>query len=336
MPEKYLPKLYGILRVFIFTIPAIVIIFGAYLILFPVESFSFFFNQPEISKFSFEKNDSRNEISFGASPTFNHRYIEVSADLKKNQNGCFENPPKVILEKTYKAFLFPESESIKNKDELKQLLFSNNKTQYPNGSLLHFKPTDEVYVVANGEKILFPGPEIFRAFGYSFENLVDVDKSTLDQFPNASPPFFSWVIPHPDGTIFQAYPSRKLFFTTGGKKREIENSDDLSDLWPEYFTIAVSDVKPENQISCFPLANDIEDGKIFCRFDRKKLSSDLGGYYNFTLQYPPECPVANVQIERGEIRLIPEKSFATIKDSLRKIFASIVNRYYLKQASPNP
>lgn len=252
MNPNWIERIYKISRIVIFAIPVFVISTGIYLILFPIESFGYSANQPGNSNFELEKNEPRNEISFGVFPTLNHQYIDLKIDLGKIENDCLENPPEIIFEKTYQAFLYPGGEPIKSKGELKEYLFRDNKSQYPNGSLLHLKPTDEVYLVTDGKKILFPGPEIFRAFGYSFENLTDVEKSSLDQFPDANMRVFLWTHPHPNGTLFQSFPSHKIYLVADEKKHEIENPENLSDLWPHYFTIPVDDIDPKNQLACSP------------------------------------------------------------------------------------
>jgi len=325
-------KLYRFLRILIYLMPAVVISYGVFLILFPIEDFQYSSIQPDLSKFEITKDEKKNESTFGVFPTLNYQYIDLNVSLKELQNNsCFLEPTQIVLEKTYRAFLYPEAEPIRSPEELKEYIFRNNKSQYPNGSLLHLKPTDEVYLISDGKKILFPGPEIFRAFGYSFDNLVDVGKPALDQFPNADNRVFLWTHPHPDGTIFQAYPSHKIFLVADGKKREIENPKILGDAWPKYFTILVSDPDAKNQLACSVSSKEMKDGKIACLFDRRQLSSSLGGYYNFTMIFPQECLINNIGFDNAQIQLIPEKSFATVKDSLRRIFASIINRYYLKQ-----
>ncbi|MDD5489952.1 MAG: hypothetical protein PHP25_04720 [Candidatus Moranbacteria bacterium] len=331
MTSASLEKIYKIVRIIIFAVPVFTILLGMYLILFPVESFGYSASQPENSKFEIAKNESQNKISFGVFPTLNHQYIDLSIDFGKIGSSSAEKPTQITIEKTYQAFLYPDGEPIKDKGELRDLLFRDNKSPYPNGSLLHLKPTDEVYLLTDGKKILFPGPEIFRAFGYNFDNLAEVEKSTLDQFPNADDRVFLWTHPHPNGTLFQAYPSHKIYLVVDGKKREIENVQDLSNLWPNYFTIPVDDAEKNNQFVCPPDAQQTKNGKVFCRFDRQKMPSSLGGYYNFALKYPDSCPIAGVNIEKASIRLVTGKTFATVKDSFRSIFASVLNRYFLKQ-----
>lgn len=332
MNQDSLEKIYKILRIIIFAIPALVILLGMYLVLFPIENFKYFRGQPEISKFEIEKKESSNEINFGIFPTLNHQNIFLKISLDDvEEKRCLENPPQIAVEKTYRAFLYPDGEPIKDPGDLKGYLFRENRSQYPNGSLLHLKPTDEVFLLSDGKKTLFPGPEIFRSFGYSFDNITDVEKSSLDQFPNADNRIFLWTQPHPNGTIFEAYPSHKLYLIAHGKKHEIENAENLSELWPKHFTIPVSDADPKNQLVCVPETQAARSGKIACLFNRQNLASSLGGYYNFTLKYPASCPASGVSFEKASIVLASEKSFATIKDSFRKIFASIVNRYFLKQ-----
>src|SRR3989339_50121 len=169
MKPDSLEKIYKILRIIVFAIPIFVILLGMYLILFPIENFKYYRSQPEISKFEIEKKEPSNEISFGIFPTLNHQNVSLKIDLDEAKNNCLENPPEITLEKTYRAFLYTEGKQINDKDSLREYLFRENKSQYPNGSLLHLKPTDEVFLLSDGRKILFPGPEIFRAFGYSFD-----------------------------------------------------------------------------------------------------------------------------------------------------------------------
>lgn len=331
MQPSSIKKIYKWTRIVIFAVPVFTILTGMYLILFPIESFGYSSGQPENSKFEISKNDAKHEISFGVFPTLNHQYIDLSVNFEKIGTSCAEKPFEITIEKTYQAFLFPDGEPIGDKQSLREYLFRDNKSKYPNGSLLPLKPTDEVYLLSGGKKIIFPGPEIFRAFGYNFDNLAEVEKSALDQFPDADNRVFLWTRPHPDGTLFQAYPSHRIFIVADGKKHEVKDTGDLSELWHEYFTVPVNDATEGNQLTCSPDFEELGDGKIACRFDRQLMPSSLGGYYHFTVKYPDECRQTDVNIEKAGVRLVSGKSFATVKDSFRKIFASIVNRYFLKQ-----
>lgn len=321
-------KIYKILRVFIYAIPAVSIVAGLYLILFPVEDFKYYSAQPKISKFEPAKSADGNEISFGVFPLRKHRYADLEINFKKaSVASCQKNPPTVTLEKTYQAFLFPEGPAISSAEELKNLLYENNSTRYPNGTLLHLKPTDEVFVISEGKRILFPGPEIFFAFGYSFDNLIDVDQATLDQYPEADPKTFLWTLPHPDGTIFEGFPSHSFYLTLGGQKRLITNEDILKEAWPEYYAIPIDDLSSENRLSCQISEKDYLKGATKCTFDTDKLPLSIGKYYLFALEYPESCKVANVHIDSARIDFIAEKSYSTVKDTIRTIFASILNRY---------
>src|SRR4030042_5810485 len=240
--EKKLETTYRVLRVLIYLIPAIAVVTGIYLILFPIETYKYVSDQPNLSKFEIEKDREENGLTFGVFPIQNHRFVDLKMEFKETEESSCTGTgkcPEISVQKSYRSFLFPDGEPIKSKEELNDFIFSANATKYPNGSLLHLKPTDEVYVVTNGKKILFPGPEIFRAFGYTFDNLGDVEKSVLHQFPNADDRVFLWSHPHPDGTIFQSFPSHKLYIVSSGKKRLIENEKFLNEIWPNFFAIAV-------------------------------------------------------------------------------------------------
>ena len=323
-----LEKLYKILRVFIYALPVIIIALGAYLVLFPSETYQFNSTNPNSAKFEIQKDNSMNDITFGIFPLMPHRYLNLNVKLKEITKGnCKNTIPAVTLNKTYQAYLLPLGDPITSGDQLRQYLFQNNSSDFPNGTLLHFKVTDQVYLLSQGQKILFPGPEIFNAFGYSFNNLTDVDQATLDQFPDSPTKVFAWSMPHPDDTIFESYPSHKLFLIANGQKHEIADEKILSGVWPKNFTIVVSDTTAENTLTCRPTGIQNGSDNINCRFDSQLFSQSFGGYYNFTLIYPQDCSVANLHVDSAGIDLESEKTLSAIKNSFRNIFTSILNRY---------
>jgi|GEM_PF-1493800 len=332
MTEDRLGIIYKILRILIYSIPAIAIIAGLYLVLFPIENFGFYSDNPNISKFEISKDDGANSLHFGVFPLRENRLIDLRMDFKSTEiKSCFEKSPEIQVEKTYQAFLFPEGDPITDEVKLKELLFLDNASKYPNGTLLHLKPTNEVFLISHGKRILFPGPEIFRAFGFSFENLVDVDKSALDQFPESDQDVLLWTQPHPDGTIFQSFPSHKLYLVADEKKHLITDKALLDNAWEGNFSVPVGDENPDNFLTCSASAEDIAEQKIDCRFDSRKIMSGFGKYYYFSVGFPEKCPVEDVHVKNAKINFIAEKSYSTIKDSLRNIFASILNRYIYRK-----
>lgn len=332
MSENRLGIIYKILRILIYSIPAIAIIAGLYLVLFPVEDYKYYSDSPNLSKFEIAKDEGINTINFGVFPIREHPLINFDMDFKNTEKkSCFENTPKIQIEKTYQAFLFPDGEPITDEDKMKEILFLDNDSKYPNGSLLHLKPTDEVFFISHGKRILFPGPEIFRAFGFSFDNLVNVDKSALDQFPEADQDVFLWNQPHPDGTIFQSFPSHKLYLISNGKKHLIADKNLLDKAWKENYSIPVGDENSDNHLTCGASMDDSDNHKISCRFDSRQFISGLGKYYYFSIQFPEKCAVSDIHVRNAKIGFIAEKSYTTVKDSLRNIFASILNRYIYRK-----
>jgi len=328
MTEEKLEKIYRKIRIAIFAIPAVVVVTGLYLILFPVDTYRFYSADPKLSKFEIEKDAGTNQLSFGVFPPRAYRYVKVAMNFKKNSSGdCKTFLPEISLSKTYRAFLYPEGDPVASEDQLREILFAGNKTSYPNGSLLHLKPTNEVFLVARGKKILFPGPEIFEAFGYSFDNLTEVSQSDIDQFPDTDQKVFLWSMAHPNGTIFQTYPSHTLYIIFDGKRHKIENQGLLDKIWPENFSIPVSDPDSQNILDC---SEKKGTDKVSCQMDTSKLSS-IGRYYHFTMAFPSECSVGNVHPDTSQIQFFSERSLATIKESLRTIAASVLSRYFYKQ-----
>lgn len=326
-----LEKIYRISRILIFLIPAIVVVAGFYLVLFPVESFRYSSDEPKISKFDIQKDNEANELSFGVFPLKKNNLFNLDMNLKKTEKqACQKNPPSVTLERTYQAFLLPTGPNIDNPDELKELLYADNPTKYPNGTMLHNTATDQVFIISHGKKILFPGPEILLAFGYNFDNMLDVDQSVLDRYPEAEGKVFLWTLPHPDGIIFQGFPSHSLFLVLNGQKRLIDDPDILEKVWPEHYSIPVNDITPDSRAECQLLETEYAEGTVSCTFDANKLPVSLGKYYLFTLKFQDPCQVANIHTDDARIDFTAEKSYVTVKDSFRTIFASILNRYILK------
>ncbi|MCX6766392.1 MAG: hypothetical protein NT170_01240 [Candidatus Moranbacteria bacterium] len=327
MTEEKLEKIYRMIRVAILFIPVIVIVIGAYLVFFPIDSYNFYPNDPKLSKFEIEKSPDANQLTFGVFPLRNFRYIDLLMSFKKSEKAsCASAAPEVSLAKTYQAFLNPTADAITSEEQLRNLLFEDNKTKFPNGSLLHLKPTNEVFLITHGKKILFPGPEILLAFGYSFDNMIDVEQSDIDQFPSADQKVFLWTMPHPDGTIFQSFPSHALYLVSDGKKYPIASKELLDSVWPENYAIPVSDPGSASALKC-ETPNAAKG--ISCQFDGSSLSG-IGGYYLFTVNFPTNCAIDNIHPAASKISFSSEKSIATVKESLKNIVASVLNRYFYK------
>jgi len=328
MTEEKLEKIHKKIRIIIFAIPGIVVLAGLYLAFFPVDTYRYYSTDPKSSKFEITKDSDSNNLSFGIFPAREYRYIDLKLYLKKSQKqNCQPGDAEVNLDRTYQAFLFPTGDPVDNEQQLHDILFDANKTKYPNGSLLHLKPTNQVFLISQGGKILFPGPEIFTAFGYSFDNLIDVEQSDIDQFPDADNKVFLWSIPHPDGTIFQAYPSHSIYLIYNGQKHQIASKELLNQVWPGNFSIPVGDYNPEQSLRC-----SIEDqaGSIDCHFDSSMIAS-AGRYYFFTVKFPEQCQIENVHPDKARVSFFSERSMTTVKDSLKTIAASVLNRYFYKQ-----
>jgi len=328
MSEEKLKKIYRAARLAIFSIPVLVVIVGMYLVLFPVDTYNFYPDNQKLSKFDVVKDTQAKNLSFGVLPLRNYRYIELSMNLKKNEKAsCQASNATVTLRKTYQAFMSPSEGPLTDESQLLGILFDSNKTKFPNGSLLHLNPTNEVFFVSHGKKILFPGPEIFEAFGYSFDNLVEVQKSDIDSLPDADQKVFLWSMSHPDGTIFQSFPSHDLYVVSDGKKYPISNKELLDKVWPKNYSIPVSDPGTESIAKCQDAGSQ---NTISCRFDSAALSG-LGRYYYFSVDFPENCAMESVHIGDSRIKFFSERSMATVKDSLRTIAASALNRYFFKQ-----
>ena len=53
-------------------------------------------------------------------------------------------------------------------------------TSFPDGTLIRLKGNPQTYVIQGGRKCYIPGPETFQSRGYSWDQVKEVDKATLD------------------------------------------------------------------------------------------------------------------------------------------------------------
>jgi len=60
-------------------------------------------------------------------------------------------------------------------------------TTFPEGTLIKLKGKINTYVIQGGRKCYIPDPETFHAKGYSWDQVKEVDKSTIDSIPTGIP-----------------------------------------------------------------------------------------------------------------------------------------------------
>jgi len=273
-------------------------------------------------------------ISFGHSFNKLTRFIEVNIRLDlKDPKNCIQNNSNLYFERTFKAFLLSDGKTIESANELKEYLFENNKLEYPNGSLLHVKQTDEVFVLTHGKKMLITSPQLFELFGWSWDNLIDIDKAKADKIANTDPPYLSISNQHPAGTLIKSYPSGKYYLVWDKEKLPIASSSivqEVLDMKDKELSIAVTDRGNERLLSCPISSNSLKSEKISCLFDEYKLRESLGNYYYFYFKLPDSCDLETAEIEKVNLKFITDKSSITVRQSLKDIIASLINRYAYK------
>jgi len=61
------------------------------------------------------------------------------------------------------------------------------KATFPDGTLIMAMGLKHTYIIQNGKKSYIPDPETFRAKGYKWNRVVDVDASVLNALPTGPP-----------------------------------------------------------------------------------------------------------------------------------------------------
>ena len=138
-----LEKLYKTLRVLIYAIPVISIITGLYLILFPIESFNYYPENPELSKLEISQAPDKKTINFGVFPMRGYPNVDLRMEIKTpaKRKSCLNDSLRVEVRKTYQSFLYPEGEEITNADQLRDFLLSRNKKSLSWSALVISSPS---------------------------------------------------------------------------------------------------------------------------------------------------------------------------------------------------
>lgn len=84
---------------------------------------------------------------------------------------------------------------------------------YPEGTLIRLKGKPQAYVIRGGRKCFVPDPETFQAYGFQWDQVIEVDQSTFNKIPTGIPiasvkPPYQYGAPPmvPPGTATSPYP----------------------------------------------------------------------------------------------------------------------------------
>ena len=162
-------------QIFFYGIYFFLLFYLTYLIFFPTQEFNFSFVSANKGNVINPRNEEEKKITTGKFPADKITYFDSSLignfsqakiTLTSTKNSLSPENSKLSLRKSYKAFLYPEGNSI----------------GFKNGTLLRNK--NNLYLISAGNLRKFQNKAIFIALGFSEEALIDVSEEDLNQNPS--------------------------------------------------------------------------------------------------------------------------------------------------------
>lgn len=174
LPESW-KKTAVIVRVFLLLVFIIFAIFACYLILFPSESFEYFFSTPSALKntiidprigdepISKGKLGESKILTFNTNTVGNFSHATVEFELSKKSASVSQSDIRV--QKSFRAFFYPQGDD----------------AGFPDGTLLF---SDGKYgIVSLGKLRIFANAQLMQQLGFSAQMFEPVDSSTLTSTP---------------------------------------------------------------------------------------------------------------------------------------------------------
>lgn len=179
-----------------------------------------------------KKNINENEyLIFPCKDDYNFSKVILEITFKEK----IPSQTNIPLEKGYESMLYPLGEKITNKEQLEKILFANNFSDTPNGSLISNNET--AYVVSNGKYYPISSQLDFIKLGFYWDNVKPVDNIELAKLEKGEEKIYSFN-PHSDGIILRDE-EENLFIISNKKRLPIESEGLLSNIWPNYSWVDV-------------------------------------------------------------------------------------------------
>lgn len=248
------------------------IIFTLARVIFPSQFFTYSFaNINSLKNTIMNMAQADDKMNFYASTPLNFSQIEINLELA-SPVADFKNQ-KITLQKSYKAFFYPEASSL---DDLK------NKEE---NSLVSID--DSVFIVGNQKTTPIDSTLTFESLGYSWDSL---RPNTTDLSAYEKQKLADLNAAHPTGTILKTTSGSTYYFIENFTKKKIVNPS------PNNIqnAIAVDEESLNKSDFCILEKNKLFPKKYSCEVPLSQIVGLIGKDYRFTLDGLP----ANIQIKK--------------------------------------
>lgn len=269
-------QIYKYANFIIFFLFAIFIILMLLKTIFPSQFFTFSFasvNSLRNTITDMNQNDSL--INFYASTPLKFSNVKINLELTTPETSL-ENK-EIAIQKSYKAFFYPETNSIENLE---------NKEE---NSLVSVD--DSVFIIGNKKKTPIDSTVTFESLGYSWSNLYlnNADLSSYEKQKLAD-----LNAAHPDGTILKTSEKSNYYFIENATKKRVINPPIESIKNP----IIVEEKSLITKEFCTLEKNILFKRRYSCVANLSQLDQLIGKDYRFTLNgLPTDIRVKKIDLE---------------------------------------
>ncbi len=181
--------------------------------------------------------------------------INLKIEQKINRKNDFE----IIAYQNSQTSFYPKSEKILTEDEIKKILFNNNLTNIPIGSIFSVGDAVNILLPNNQYRTIFSA-ELFEKMGYQWENVIPEPIGFTSALIEKD--LWRYGDTYPDGTFLNI--NKNFYLVWKSALYSVEESFILN-YSKMIFPINLTNIKPEPFDIC---RNSFVKNRIECNFDK--------------------------------------------------------------------
>ncbi|MDX9913453.1 MAG: hypothetical protein RBS77_02640 [Candidatus Moranbacteria bacterium] len=299
-------QIYRFANFIIFFLLTLFILFMLVKVIFPSQFFTYSFaNVNSLKNTLTDIIQDENWINFYASTPLNFSRIKVNLELDKSSPKL--DNQKIIVEKSYKAFFYPEGSVLTNLDSKEE------------NTLISID--DSVFIIGNQQKTPIDSTVTFESLGYDWNNLA---ANTTDLSLYEKQKLADINAAHPTGTILKTTGNNYYYFVENYTKRKIVNpaAGNIKN------AIAVDEKSSAKYDVCVLEKNKLFNRKYSCSVPLSQIVNLIGKDYRFTIaDLPTDIKIKKIDVEFK--KSLTKDNFQFFLSELKK---KVLYRFGFKEA----
>jgi hypothetical protein len=238
----------------------------------------------------------------------NYFFNKVVLDVSFKNNGLKKGETiDISIAKDYESVLYKLEGKIEDKEKLKEQLFLNNSSDFPNGTL--FSYGESVYFISQENYLPILDARVFENLGFYWENVKSLNMDDVKTLSKGDK--INYITPHPLGTILK---TKKDYFLVGDKERFSIEEGALWEVWPGFNWVDIDGGSVEFFDEC---SVEIEkNNKIRCEFEVDKIRR--GNNYIFQLDDD-----LTSDISKAKVKLKVSRDWKNVRAQIRVFLGDV-------------